>query len=95
MKKVLVLYGDLQQKEELEEIFGEAVLKGLEILFVEHENVALQLIQRESVHLILLCKESKELEGRGIPALKYSEQESEKIVGKLLELAEASEEIPM
>lgn len=53
-KKIVVLYLKQEDKENLSEIFEQAVLQGVEVFFCENKESALKLIESEKPHLLII-----------------------------------------
>ena len=98
-RKILLFYKNKADKEALEVLLEEVVMKGCEIFFVEDEKAASDLFNKE--HLLLLGEESSFLKEQGIPFLElkkpYRKEEIVEPCLTLLDLvgAELSEELPM
>lgn len=100
-RKILLFYKNLADKEALEVLLEEVVMKGCEIFFVEDERVASDLFKKEPLDLLLLAEESSFLKEQDIPFLElkkpYRKEEMVEPCLTLLNLvgAEVSEELPM
>ncbi len=98
---MVVFYREKADKEALEVLLEEVVLKGCEILFVDNEDAAHDLLKKEHPYLLLLAASCSSLRKQGVPfvALKkpYQKEEIVEECSTLLGLTdeEISKELPM
>lgn len=94
-QKILILYKDQKEKDNLEEILSELVEKGVEIFFTDSTSNALEISTSEKPQLILIDPSFEGFTGATILVKPLNKEQILSICLKSLDLSEVVQELPM